>query len=79
MLQIRLQGLEYLFIGDSIDDGGVITTDEAFRNGTLSCAYLYADGDIMRFGKKIGERADIEVLGPASVEPFDIPNVIFKS
>jgi len=42
--------------------GGAITTEERLIRFTESLAYLMDNGDIMRFGKKIGTIDDIEIL-----------------
>ena len=72
--RIRFQGEEYLLIGD-IESGGGITTEKAFKRfkenlvlsntirlGEESYAHLYPTGRILRFGKQIGNRDDIEII-----------------
>ena len=69
MLKIRFQGRRYLFTGDSLDQGGAITTREAYVHGEVSYAHLMTDGKIRRFGKIIGTWADIKILGSYQREP----------
>ena len=64
--QIRLFGQEFILIGD-LDNGGPIATVDAYRNFDCSYAHLFSDGRIMRFGKQIGNRNDIELL-PISID-----------
>lgn len=71
MLTIRFQGRDWLFTGDSLADGGAITTADAYREGTASHAHLCRNGTVRRFGEPIGTVGDIQVLGEAEVEPDD--------
>ena len=71
MLSIEFQGQSYLFIGDTLDEGGSMTTAEDFVNGRVSYAHLYASGNVMRFGVDIGTAEDISILGPAPKLEFN--------
>lgn len=62
--KIRFEGKEWVLVG------GAITTPEAYRNFAPSYAHLFDDGRIVRWGKQIGARADIEFLGDA--DPMDV-------
>jgi len=62
MMRIRFLNQDYLYTGDSLEEGGAITTEELFRNGECSFAHLFEDGKIKRFQKQIGTRADIEII-----------------
>ena len=68
MLNIKFQGTEYLFTGDSLDEEGALTTPGAYAAGTVSFAHYYPEdgGIVMRWGKVIGSGADLAVVGPAS-------------
>ena len=59
--QIDLFGEVYLLIGN-IRDGGAICTKDQYINFEESFAHLYSNGEILRHGKLIGNRNDIEVL-----------------
>ncbi len=76
MKNIRFQGREYLFTGDSLEEGGSITTAEAFSEGTCSYAHLMRDGTVMRFGDSIGHRDEIEVLGDAKEPDVDLVSLV---
>lgn len=71
MLMIMFQGREYLFVGDDLDASGAIATVADFRAGRVSYAHYYPHdgGYVNRYGKRIGEKADIAVIGPADLEP----------
>ena len=68
MFKIRFQDKEWLFIGESLEDGGAITTEEAYQAGTVSYAHLCDDGVVKRFCNVIGGIDGIEMIGPADVE-----------
>ena len=69
MFKIRFQSRRYLFTGDSLDQGGAITTREAYVHGEVSYAHLMTDGKIRRFGKIIGTWENIKILGSYQREP----------
>ncbi|GEM_PF-4542171 len=54
--QINFQGNEYILVGEK---EGAIATKEQYVNGLMPFAYLFPDGEIRRFGKKIGTIKDI--------------------
>ena len=60
--RIRFRSQEYV-----LTEGGAIAAPEALENFTASFAHLHEDGRIMRHGKVIGRRDDIEVLGDSDV------------
>jgi hypothetical protein len=64
--QICLFGEIFVLIGD-LDSGGPIATVDAYQNFDVSYAHLYPNGAIMRYGKQIGTRDDIELL-PTSID-----------
>lgn len=69
MKRILFQGKEYVLVADSLDEAGAICTREQYENGTTSFAHYYADDrGIKQFGKKIGERSDIQILGDSDVQ-----------
>lgn len=51
---IKFKGQEFLVAIDAI------TTKEAYENGQISFAHIYDDRGVFRFGKKIGEKSDVE-------------------
>lgn len=59
---MRWRGKRWLLFGDLIT-GGPIATRQQYRHGLASEAHLMADGSIMRFHRKIGQREDLTVLG----------------
>jgi hypothetical protein len=63
MLTIKFQNEEYVFTGESLEEGGSIARLEDFENGRCSFAHLFPDGNISRFGMLIGTREDIEIIG----------------
>ena len=65
MKGIRFKGREYLFSGNSLDEKGFIATRTQFENGHCSYAHFYPGEGVLRFGEKIGDREDIEILGDA--------------
>jgi hypothetical protein len=71
MLRIRFQDQDFLFAGDSLEQGGPITTDEAFGNGTASYAHLFKDGIVRRVGKKLGTVDQIQVIGKVDIEDVE--------
>lgn len=56
--KIIFENKEYILVEYS-----VITTKEAFENGTISYAHLKPSGKIMRFHKVIGTKDDITFTG----------------
>ena len=56
--QIRFKGKEWILVD------GAITTPGDFASFECSYAHIMDDGRIMRFGKQIGCKADIEYLPP---------------
>ncbi len=73
MLNIKFRGTPFLFIGDSLDESGPITTEDDFRTGRVSSAHYWPHGTsgiVKRYNDVIGTRQDIEIVGPASVEPL---------
>lgn len=58
--QIRLHGVIYRLIGTAED--GAIATDEQYEAGEMSYAHLYPNGEVWRFGQRIGTRKDWEIL-----------------
>ena len=71
MLSIEFQDRLYLFIGDTLGEGGALTTAEDFVNGRVSYAHMYPSGIVMRFGVDIGTAEDITILGPAPQLDFN--------
>ena len=71
MLKIEFHGAPFLFISDSLDESGAITTAEKFTAGQASFAHYWllagGNGIVKRFNELIGSRADIQVIGPAEV------------
>ena len=67
MKRILFKGKPYLLVG-TLTDGGAIATEAQFREGEVSYAHLYATGDVIRFGARIGSRDDIDVLGDCDIE-----------
>ncbi len=69
MLKIEFNGAPFLFVGESLDESGAITTLENFKAGLASFAHYYprgaSDGVIKRYAEIIGARHDITVIGPA--------------
>ena len=61
-LRVRFHGETLLFIGDALEAGGPLTTEERFVHGEISLAHLYPDGHISQYGRAIGSRADCEIL-----------------
>ena len=59
--RIRFCGEEYVLVG------GAIATPDQLENFTESFAHLCDDGRILRHGKVIGHREDIEILGDSDV------------
>lgn len=63
---VRFQGFEYMLFlagGSSIDDWyGSIATQEQWREGKCSYAYLGPDGTIRRYREIIGQRSDLEFV-----------------
>ena len=55
-----LQGEEYVVT--NLKDSSLATEDQ-FRNGLVSYAYIHPSGLISRFGEEIGRAEDIELTG----------------
>lgn len=68
--KIKFQGNDYLLIGD-VESGGAIATKEQFENGTVSYAYLCADGKVRRYLKVIGLIEEIEFYEPVEANMTD--------
>lgn len=68
MLRIRFQKRTYVLDGD-LRSGGPIATRYQYRHGLCSFAHLFKDGAIKQFGKQIGTRDDLKVLGSVAVKP----------
>jgi hypothetical protein len=77
VLWILLAGSKWLFVGETLAEGGAITTPEAFQAGTVSYAHLMRNGKIKRFGATIGTVADITVLGTAEIETPENVDALF--
>ena len=60
-LKVRFQDQDFLLLGD-LTEGGPLATPEQYQHGQCSYAHLFEDGQIRRFGKIIGTRADLTVL-----------------
>ncbi len=56
MQKIRFKGQEYLLVE------GAIATPEQYENFLPSYAHLFENGEILRYGKLIGNKSDIEYL-----------------
>lgn len=76
MMNIEFQGKEWLFVGGSLEDGGAITTPEAYATGEVSYAHLGRDGVIRRYLEEIGSIEDIKVLGPAEDPDMSLDGMI---
>ena len=80
MLKIEFQGAPFLFIGDSLDESGPITTVEKFKAGQASFAHYWpqpgSNGIVKRFNELIGVRADIQVIGPAEAIEMTVIEVL---
>lgn len=61
---VKFQGKDYLLIG--VDDGPIVTRED-YEADKISFAVLYPDGNIVRLGRRIGSRADLEFVG----DPFE--------
>lgn len=68
MKTVKFRGEIYLFGGESLDEGGFIATREAYENGLASYAHYLPDIGIFRYGEKIGERSDLEIVGETNTE-----------
>lgn len=79
-LRIRFKGEPFLLIGDSLEDGGAIATEEQYTNSLPSTAHLMEGGRVMQWGAQIGTRADVEVIGPwkNTMSEADTAEAIFK-
>lgn len=69
MLKIKLHGVEYILMANSINQSGAITTEEDYSNGECSFAHLNTNGDIVRFREIIGHRSDIKTIGDSKANP----------
>lgn len=78
MKTIRFQGREYLFCGMDLNEGGSITTPEAYKAFDVSYAHLKTDGKVWRFGDTIGSKEEIEIIGDAKPEESDLGTAIDK-
>jgi len=76
MLTVRFQGAEYLFTGDTLADGGALTTPAAYENGVASYAHVCLDGTVKRYRQVIGTVADVEVVGPADSPDMTVGGVV---
>ena len=56
MTKIKFQGKEYFLIN------GAIATKKQYENFLPSYAHLFENGEILRYGKQIGSKDDIEYL-----------------
>ena len=71
MMKIEFQGEEYLFGGDTLEEGGFIAKPEAYIQGKCSYAHLLTGGEVRRFGDTIGHRTEIKVLDYNCPDPSD--------
>ena len=80
MLKIEFQGAPFLFVGDSLNESGPITTVEKFRAGQASFAHYWplpgGNGIVKRFNEQLGVRGDIHVIGPAEVIEITVIEVL---
>lgn len=65
---IEFQGCHYLLIG-TLNDGGAISTPEQYANFEPSYAHLNADSRVMRYGRQIGTRDEIQILMDDDTQP----------
>lgn len=65
-IKVKFKGNIYYLIGDLTD--AAIATKEAYENGKASFAHLFPNGNIMQFGRVIGNRNDLEVIGEEELE-----------
>jgi hypothetical protein len=72
MLLVKFHGMELLFPGESLVEGGFLADREAYVAGTASYAHLGKDGKVRRYHEVVGSTDDVEVLGPVS-DPMDDP------
>ena len=68
MHKVRFKKRVYVLAGD-LATGGAIATRHEYRHGLCSFAYLHADGAIKQYGKQIGTRDDLTVLGTCDIKP----------
>ena len=68
-MRIKLQETEYWLLADSLDeDGAIAPLDHCDENGNivefleLSYAHYYPERGVLRFGNKIADREDIEII-----------------
>lgn len=64
--EVSFHGTTYLFIGDFPHEGA-LATQEAYEHGHVSFAHLMADGRILRYGVRAGNREDLTQVGTAHV------------
>ena len=77
MKLIKFKGKQYLFVGESLDESAPIATKKQYQNGLCSYAHYYPNEGISRFGIKIGECSDIQVLKDVEVKP-NLPKAFFN-
>jgi hypothetical protein len=75
--KIRFMGKEMLMSDGKTGIGGAITTKDAYEKGHISFAHLCPDGNIMRYGKIIGTKKDIEIIGEEEVHA-DYPEALIN-
>jgi hypothetical protein len=72
-VRVRFKGKVYHFGGDNLQtDKGFLATEEQYANGLPSFAHLCDDGIIRRYHKRIGVRADLELVDD---EPLPEPTI----
>ena len=54
MRKIKFKNRNFILVG------GALTTEDDYKEGIVSYAHLMDDGTIMRYGKVIGKKEDIE-------------------
>lgn len=60
---VSFKGQEYLFGGDSLDEGGFVATREQYETGECSFAHWFPDRGLLRYCEKIGSREDLAIIG----------------
>lgn len=71
--RIKFQGQELVFVQDPLwamigQITGAIATEEDFVRGRPSLAHLTIDGEIIRYGQRIGSIEEIDWDGPLEVD-----------
>jgi hypothetical protein len=70
-LRIKFQGIEYWFLGDSLEeDGAIAPLHHADEKGNIllkavlehSYAHWFPEAGILRYQQKIGDKSDIEII-----------------